>query len=475
MKKNKILLAMSLSMPLLLVGCGGSDTDTDSGVTATPGISAGTITGFGSVFVNGVRFNTDNATVTSGGDMVNRVEDLDVGMIVRVEGDIQSRVATSVSFEEDLEGPADGGVDANGRLSVMGQTVIIDAATLFDDALTAASIVAGDILEISGLRNAAGEIVASFIDKEMLAEVDEFSVIGNVSQLDTVAKTFKIGGLLIDYSTADVNDLAGGVPVEGQLVEVEDNLKLYTAGATFIASEVDSHNRLGDGDLDGVELELEGIVTKLVSDSQFTMGDLTVQHSSATEYLYGLAADIVVGTHLEVEGDLDSNGVLHAEEIEFEDNESSIEATVGSVDVTNGTITLLGITVRVTNDTEMADERDSQSGFSLANVIAGDYLEIEGFIAANGDFIASELTRAEGSSEMELRGPVSAVDAVAGTVTILGKMVSTNTDTTFEGVEDSAVTAEQFFADIVTELTVAEVTWQGSDATQAAYEVSLED
>lgn len=476
MNKNKILLAMSLSLPLVLVGCGNSDNDGSGGGVA--GISSGTITGFGSVFVNGVRFNTDTATVTSGGNIVNRVQDLDVGMIVRVEGDMTNRIASSVTFEEELTGPADGSV-TNGRLSVMGQTIIINAATRFDDDLVATNIAAGNILEISGLRNADDDIVASYIDIESPADVSEFSVIGNVRDLDTAAKTFKIDGLLIDYSTADVGDLAGGVPVEGQLVEVEDNLKRYvSASGEFIASEVDSHNRLGDSDLSGKELELEGIVTRLVSEGEFEMGGLTVQHVSAsTEYLYGLATDIVLGAHLEVEGQLDSGGVLQAEEIEFEDNESSIEATVESVNVANNTLTLLGITVHVTNETELQDERDASSGaaFSLADIVVGEFLEIEGFIAASGDFIVSELTREDAHGELEVRGAVTAKDAVAGTVTILGKTVNTNTTTKFEGLDDALVTADKFFDDIVVGLTVVEATWEGTDATQAVYELSLDD
>lgn len=361
----------------------------------------------------------------------------------------------------------------------MGQTIIIDAATRFDDDLLAASIAGGNILEISGLRNAGDDIVASYIDIEIFAEVSEFSVVGNVRDLDTAAKTFKIDGLLIDYSSADVDDLAGGVPVEGQLVEVEDNLKRYVPGSnTFIASEIDSHNRLGDSDLSGKELELEGIVTKLVSDGKFEMGGLTVQHLSAsTQYLYGLAADIALGVHLEVEGELDSNGVLQAEEIEFEDNDSSIEAAVESVDVASNTLTLLGITVHVTDNTEMQDERDASSevAFSLADIVVGEFLEIEGFIAANGDFIVSELTREEADGEMEIRGPVTAKDAVANTITVLGKTVNINATTKIEGLDDTKITVDKFFEDIVVGLTVVEATWEGTDATQAVYELSLDD
>jgi hypothetical protein len=475
MMKNKILLTLCMSMPLFLVGCGGSDSPTSA---SSQGISSGTITGFGSVFVNGVKFNTDNATVTRGDDIVNSERDLEIGMIVRVEGDIQNRVASSISFEEDVKGPADG-VVVGGILKVMGQTVITDLSTVLDEDLVLGDINAGDILEISGLRNVDDDIVASFIEKKANpADVRRYSVIGNVRELNTGAKTFKIDDLLVDYSTAIVNDFTSGDPVEGQLVEVKDDLKSYLGGMfTLSASKVEPHNRLGDDDVAGAEVEIESLVTEVISDSEFKIGDLTVQHSpGSTLYLFGMAANIMVGTRLEVEGRFDENGILQANKIKFEDNDARIQANVDSVNVAEGTVKLLGvITVSVTSTTEMEDNRDDSPSFSLADISTGDYLEIRGFIGANGDFIASELEREDNDDDVEIRGPVSAKDPVAGTVTILGVMVNTN-GSQFEGLNDEQLTAEQFYAAIVEGLTVVKAKWKPfSDISQSAKELSLED
>ncbi|MDX2503890.1 MAG: hypothetical protein QNL62_05380, partial [Gammaproteobacteria bacterium] len=53
-------------------------------------------------------------------------------MLVRVEGDLQNSIASSVSFDEDVKGPADGPATGN-ILSVMGQTIITDPATIFNN------------------------------------------------------------------------------------------------------------------------------------------------------------------------------------------------------------------------------------------------------------------------------------------------------------------------------------------------------
>jgi hypothetical protein len=123
----------------------------------------------------------------------------------------------------------------------------------------------------------------------------------------------------------------------------------------------------------------------------------------------------------------------------------------------------------------MEDNRDDSPSFSLADISTGDYLEIRGFIGANGDFIASELEREDNDDDVEIRGPVSAKDPVAGTVTILGVMVNTN-GSQFEGLNDEQLTAEQFYAAIVEGLTVVKAKWKPfSDISQSAKELSLED
>ncbi len=182
------------------------------------------------MFVNGVKFNTDNASIFRGDDQLNDVRELEIGMIVRVEGSIDDRVANSVRFEEDVKGPADGTATGD-SFSVMGQTVITDAATVFNNTSLAA-IAAGDILEISGLRNANDDIVARFVErKNNAADVNRYSVIGNVRDLDTTSLTFRIDDLTVSYGTANVNDLPAGNPVEGQLVEVKDDDKAYEPGS----------------------------------------------------------------------------------------------------------------------------------------------------------------------------------------------------------------------------------------------------
>ena len=103
--------AMALFTILLLVACGGGG---GGGTTPTSGsstrsVSSGEIEGFGSVIVNGVRFNTDSSEFEVENETSSSQDDLNVGMQVVVEGSIDDNgttgTATRVRFEDNLEGP----------------------------------------------------------------------------------------------------------------------------------------------------------------------------------------------------------------------------------------------------------------------------------------------------------------------------------------------------------------------------------
>jgi hypothetical protein len=480
--KAKCIFCLFMSLPLWMAGCGGGGGgSTEISSVSTPssavGISSGTITGFGSVFVNGVKFNTDNATIFRGDDQLNDVRELEIGMIVRVEGSIDDKIALSVHFEEDVKGPADGPASDN-SFSVMGQTVITDAGTVFNNT-SLAGIAAGDILEISGLRNANDDIVARFIERKTNpANVNRYSVIGKVRGLDTTGRTFRIDGLTVSYGAANVNDFPSGNPTEGQLVEVKDDSKAYVPGSSSLAAtEVEPQNRLGTAGVSGAKAEIESIVTRVNSSSEFEIGGILVRTTASTLFLFGTPNNIVVGARLEVEGVI-SSGVLEAVKVKFEDNDARIQANVdsGGVNVEDGTVTLLGIPASITGETDLEDQRDGVSPFSLSDIQAGDYLEIRGFIGANGAFVATELRRDDDDSKVEIRAPASQKDPVAGTVTVLGVTVNSSGNTQFRGFDDQPISASQFFDAIVEGLTVVQAKWDPfTDVSAPARELELED
>jgi hypothetical protein len=92
-------------------------------------VAVGPITGFGSVIVNGVTYDTDAAEFTSDGVVVTQ-DDLKAGQYVLVQGTIDDNdttgTASSVTFDDNVEGPVSSVDSVAGSFVVLGQTVLIN-------------------------------------------------------------------------------------------------------------------------------------------------------------------------------------------------------------------------------------------------------------------------------------------------------------------------------------------------------------
>lgn len=121
---RRLLLVAGLS---LLASCGGGGlADLAGGVgSGGSGLAEGTVTGFGSVIVDGVRFDDSQANVTEEGPGGVREATLKIGQRVRIRSSANN-VAESIEVITELVGPIDqivaDGAQAQ-RLTVLGQQV----------------------------------------------------------------------------------------------------------------------------------------------------------------------------------------------------------------------------------------------------------------------------------------------------------------------------------------------------------------
>jgi xylose isomerase len=163
MKSVQVKFLSLATSAMLAAGCGGgggSDAPSNpppaTGGTSTKTVFVtGAIAGFGSVIVNGVRYDTDSATV--------RIEDtaatpsqLKVGEVIRLKAEIDSSgVARAKSIDQDdlVQGVVQAVDLAAGTLTIAGQTVVVDNETIFDDSIptrSLAGVAMGDRLEVHG-------------------------------------------------------------------------------------------------------------------------------------------------------------------------------------------------------------------------------------------------------------------------------------------------------------------------------------
>lgn len=466
---KRILIATGIA--LTLAGCGGGGGSSNSSSTNGDGstdVTSGSISAFGSIVVNGRHLEIDGPSVSIQQDGDDRAEgDLALGMMVRVSDDDDRR---QVEIDETVRGPMDT-IDVDGqRLTVMGQTVLTDAATVFDDVDSQlGNLSSGDIVEVSGLRDDADAIRASHIEKE--DDDDDYTVTGIVANHDPDALRFEIGGLTIDYQGAELDDLSGS-DWNGLLVEVEDENRTYNAGdGLLVASEVEREDPAGARP--GQRIEIERIVTAVNGDGTFRVsGDLLVRAGTAT-YRIGTAADLVVGARVEVEGILLSDGTLRATKIKFDDNDARVSGPVESINLTDDEITVLGVTITFDDNTEFDDFG------SLGDLDENDFVDIEGRITPDGRVIAHEIELEDDNDDRELRGVVTAIDTASGTLEILGVTVLVGDGTELQDDDDDRLSRSGFFSRLVENATIVEAEWDGgafvSTETTPASSVEIED
>ncbi len=245
---QKSVMAVSLLTVLGLSGCGG---DNESSIeTQSSPINksiSGVITGFGSVFINGVEYETDGARF-----IVDGVEGdeslLKLGMLVSLNGSVNSDGVTGTALEIKFDDDVEGVVLANNfakdkTLNIMGLTVHIDDDTVFEsnaaEIIDMASIVEGNVIEVSGYSTGDGNILATRLEvkKSSYEAGDVIEVKGNIS--DLTATTFMIGALTINYELASLdNNLSNGL-TEGLLVEVKSRDALNEA-QQLVAYEIEA-------------------------------------------------------------------------------------------------------------------------------------------------------------------------------------------------------------------------------------------
>jgi len=425
---------------LLLASCGGP-TQLGGIQGSGSGVAYGPITGFGSIFVNGVEYATSNAQIRID-DQPGAESQLLVGEVVSVTGSVNSDgktgTATQVTFSSDVAGPITGIDIAGGTFVVLGQTVHVSGSTLFDDNIQPASIATlqvGNIVEVSGFPNTAGEIVASRVQLEAAGSALE--VKGIVQSLDMTAHTFHVNTLTVDYSAiTPMGSLANGctVKVSGTM--------LNAAGA-LVATRVDVLQ--GFGGAANEQGEIEGLITTFTSNSDFVINGQRVTTDANTQFMLD-GVTLAVNVPVEVEGTFDASGVLVATSVQATpDDASLVRGLVENVNAGSNTLTVLGVTITTSSATEFEDKSNQQMRvFKLSDVHTNDYVEARGAPPQSGGLNANILVRDPPENHSYLQGTASNV--VSPNLTLLGITVVTTLATQFSGPDGGTLSAAAFFS-----------------------------
>ncbi|MEQ8264631.1 DUF5666 domain-containing protein [Pseudohaliea sp.] len=421
------------------------------GIGGTGLTSSGTISGTGSIFVNGVRFEVDEAEITVNGESAGET-DLGLGMVVTVTGTVDddgsNGTAERVVFEAELKGPVDS-LEANAdgttlQLTILGRRVIAErTGTVFED-VSFATLAVGDVVEVSGYEEADGRLRATRIDRDddFLPGQDTVTLKGVVSGLSGSA--FFLGDRAVDAGNATLEDLPGGALANGQRVEVRGTLE----GGTLVAQRVSGEDDPGARFTAGEAARVEGAITAYVDDGSFSVGGVPVDATGAAREPSGLV--LRDGAVVEIDGDWDGSTLI-AGQVQARRGRIKLEAPATAVDATAGTVTLgfAGGTVELSTDsrTLFDDDRDDLPFLTIGDLRSGDYIEAEA-VQDGARLLATRIDRDEDDDERLLQAPVEAF-VEGSSLTLLG-VTFTTAGADFENAVDDDIEPAAFYANLDT-------------------------
>ena len=468
--KNSGWLGFLLILAGAAIGaCGGGavgDMASTGGGTGGTGISVGSVSAFGSVYVNGVRYDTSNAEIVVEGQSKGFgdqavLTQFSVGMVVRVEGEIedaQNGTASRVYFNDDVRGPVESirEIDSDTtELTVLGKAIILEDITE-TGGYDIETLALDDWVQVSGFQDADGRIRATFLTGS--ASHAKANLKGLITQLNTVDRQFTINGLVVDFQVAD---LVG-------MTQLSDNLLVEVTGSLALpgnltAEKIERVDLLGATDSENVELE--GVISEKVSDTQLSLNGVTIILDAQTDYSYAEPSEIVSCVRVEVEGEL-VGGILYARKVILLDF-AKVASNVNTNQADQSEISLVGltdITIRYNEFTKVT------GAVKATEDVTGDHhVKIIGRKTVQNNLQAVHIiVKSNFDSKVILQGQL---DSHPGpTITILGHAVDLFPipDENFESPEGVIVGYDEFLSfismgDVVSakgELSGDQVLWQ---------------
>ena len=399
-----------------LVACGGGVGSGGTGISA--GVAQGTVNGFGSVVVDGLRFDDRSVAAQQENEPGNE-SGVEVLLGQRVELAYDGGVASRLLVKATLAGPV-ASVAAPGQFVVLGQTVLVNAdatagpVTQFGGGYTrAAAVTAGDAVEVHGLisRLAGGTVVQATRVERLAAPPAYLKVSGIVGALGSgTAPTFVLGGLTVDASAATVlpqgRNLANGQRVT--LLALPATLTAGAGGAPALAAAQIRIEQLG---AQGDEATLSGTIGALdAGAARFDLGGVTVHFAGAA--IAPAGTTLADGQYVRVRGRTQADGSLQADSVTLRDGRGEAEAELKG-NIIGYDATTLVFRVRDVAVDASAASIESCPGGSLAE---GLYVQVEGRLGATGVLATKVHCEDEPSgATVEREGVAGSVDTAGST------------------------------------------------------------
>jgi len=487
---------LGVAVLAILTACGGGSSSGTPPVGTTPPpptaaatavTAVGSITGFGSVWINGVKYEVENDTIIAIEGEADSIGDdsvLRLGMKVKVKGqeDNGVRTAQSIEFDDDLKGPINNIVPGSeagiGTFEIIGVTVTVDLNTVFDDdignndglpGIDFGDLLDGMVLEVSGFPTNDGYL-ATRVDRELDGlggdpevgnpdvDGDELEIKGFVENVDTGNSQLTVNSVVFNIDMANTI-FADGLMFNDDLLGIFVEVKADIVNLEWTAVRVEREDDFDD-DHSG-EFEIEGILQSVDSSAMpntFTMNGMTVAVTDAS------SLEALVGLRVEIKGNFNADNVLVLSEAEQDiEDDVRTEDMVAEVAMDgSGFTTRLGLVINPTGGDGVKDAAANGGDHLtpaefIARLQAGDRIEARGHENADGTVNWTGVEREElamnnNAVDCDLRGPISTIagDETSFSFDIQGVTVSTDSvqENDFKASDDTSIGRSVFFANL---------------------------
>lgn len=317
-----ILRLLGVAVILMLASCGGGSlvATTGGGVgTGGTGISLGTVTGFGSLVVDGTTYNSATPQYFAGDDQTAQAlapsSSVTLGSRLQITLDGQGN-PTVVLIEPELMGAVSGltatGFTVNGVAVRANTNPALGPVTYYSGLSNFKGLANGMQVEVHGAfgldANGQGDVQASLI-AQLPSANPVTRITGIVSHWNPTRGSFNIGTETITVAPGATVLPSGMALADGELVNVWSNQPLGNGGQAVTASALRIRTLKGQSG----SVQIGGLVANL-DGTRFAVSGLPVDASAAA--LASTVQTLTTGEYVVVEGDADpSTGVVTASSI----------------------------------------------------------------------------------------------------------------------------------------------------------------
>ena len=424
----------------VLVACGGGGSSDVAGVGSG---GTGFVTGFGSVIIDGIKYDDSRLDASGavrsedGLNDVSRTRD-DIKLGQRVEVEFEGSAATGVAtlvIQNELLGPvtADTTTAPTGFILVAGQRVAVNAdatkgpLTVFEGASSLSQFAIGDRVEVHGLLtsdNVGPYFLASRIERKpstdaagaAITKVKLSGTVSDLAQPSAGITTFKLAGVTVTVNSNSTITPTPASLVNGQRVKVfaDDfttaNTPTNTGSVTATAVRVKKFNASKG------EFRVRGVVSNVDAVAKTFMIDALIVDASAAGLV--LPAE---GTAVRVRGSYDAaTNTVKASQIKSSDDlEVKTNELKGSV---SDYISASDFVVRGTR----VDAR-ALDPLVKNRIENGVFVEVKGSARNDAGFLVAtsvEFKTPSSGNELELNAAVSGLDTGNSTFSLDSQLVN---------------------------------------------------